>query len=327
MNEDGEVIEGPSQAAIDAFFAEVGTRAATDPLPAPRSHQQYGADCLAAGVPLPPAFDSGLWVSKGNLGPDGHFTSEPVVDILAYESTSPGGVCVALPRKAATATDIQLVGVICQSDGGKGCFWDNVPDDTPADQPGGRFVKPTIAEFDISKFRNGDQLFEDCTNCHRGDNVFLIHGTELESVPRRKSAQRYHPIPEGTKASYVRAEERVWSNPARTRPGNDDNLMRPDGCGDGACHQLPALGWKYCTDVLKPAITRGLMPPSGGLDATRRETSFCRDFCLLLRECVLLSPQTKSGKDVWALFDPAPTDCSCDVRWQSVWPIAEATPD
>ncbi len=200
-----------------------------------------------------------------------------------------------------------------------------MPNNTPADQEGGRFLKPTIAEFDITKFRNGDQLFEDCTNCHRGDNVFLIHD-ELEDVPRTAANQRYTPIPEATKPSYVPELDRIWSNPSRRRAdGDENNLMRADGCG--GCHKMPALSWPYCTSVLRPAITRGLMPPTGGLSETERDTLVCRDFCLLLRECVLLSPKGMGGQEVWNLFGSAPAGCSCDARWQAVWPIAEATPD
>jgi hypothetical protein len=329
MNRKGEVIEHPSQAAIEAYYAKVGTRAPTDTLPAPRSHRQYCADCLAEGVPEPPALDSGKWVSKGNLGPDGHFTSQRVVDILVYESADPAGVCVALPRRDDGFAEIQLVGVICQSQTtGKACFWDNVANDKPATEDGSddRITFATIGEFDVSKFRNGDQLFEDCTNCHRGDNVFMIHGAELESVPRRAPAQRYKPIPEGTKPGYVPEVERVWSNPGRRRQDDPEelNLMRADGCGE--CHKMPALSWPYCTSVLRPAITRDYMPP-GGFSASDRDSLQCRDFCVLLRECVLLSPQEMSGQEVWGLFGSAPADCGCADRWQSVWPIAKATPD
>ncbi len=100
VNKLGEVIDHPSQAAIDAYFAKLGSRAPGDVLPPPRSYEQYRADCLAEGVPEPPAFDSGQWVSKGRVADE--FTSKPVVEILVYDSAAPAGVCVALPRKDPT---------------------------------------------------------------------------------------------------------------------------------------------------------------------------------------------------------------------------------
>lgn len=318
----GELIPDPSQAALDAFFdtrgPEVSPRA---PLPAPRDYDEYCRDCLAEDVPEPPAFDSGLWQSKGPL-PD-VFTSKPVVAILVYESDDPAGVCVALPRKDPGSPDIELVGVICQSERtGKACFWDNKSNRDPLDRVGSLIQRPTIEAFDIREFRNGDELFEDCTNCHRGQNVFIVHDA-LERIPRRGADRRYQPIPAGTKRAEVGADNRIWSNPGRRSEG-EGNLMRTAGCG--GCHTMSSQSWNYCSAVLRPTIARGLMPP-GGLSASDRESLACRDYCLLQEECVLLAPSTVSAQQVRNMFGSASSDCDCGGWWRGVSGIASARPD
>ncbi len=190
--------------------------------------------------------NSADWQSKGRVAAE--FTSDPVLDIRVYESTSPPGVCVALPR--GSAGSVNLVGVICQSkETGKACFWDNVSNETSA-----RLTAARVEALDITKFQNGDQLVEDCTGCHRGENVYLVHD-ELEAIPLRDPDARYQPIPTGNNSG-----GEFWSNPGRRRDNDPEqrNLMREGGCG--GCHTMPAMSQPYCNNVLTPSITRGLMP-------------------------------------------------------------------
>jgi hypothetical protein len=298
-NANGEKIAKPSPEAIKAFRdAKPRARAVANP----RNQAKYCADCLAAGVPEPPALGSGKWESKGTV--DKKFTSEDVKDIMVYESTSPPGVCVALPR--GDGADIALLGVICQSkESGKACFWDNIDSDS-----GNRITESDVKDFDVAKFQNGDQLEEDCTECHRGDNVYLVHD-ELDQIPSRDPGKRYAPMPTG-----AHTNGDFWSNPGRKRkndPG-DKNLMRADGCG--MCHTMPAMSQGYCDNVLSPAISRGVMPPSGLLDDTDRDSLTCRDVCLLHYECV------KNSAD--GLPDQAASDvCDCDNTW---WPELSKIP-
>ena len=298
MNADGKKIANPTPEAIQAFRdAKPRTRAVANP----RDQAKYCADCLAAGVPEPPALSSGKWQSKGTV--DKKFTSEDVKDILVYESSSPPGVCVALPR--GDGADISLLGVICQSQKtGKACFWDNV------DSAGDRITDADVANIDVAKFQNGDQLEEDCTDCHRGDNVYLVHD-ELEQIPSRDPEKRYEPMPTGAHTNGT-----FWSNPGRKRKNDaaGKNLMREDGCG--MCHTMPAMSLDYCNSVLEPAMARGVMPPSGLLDDTDRDSLTCRDVCLLHYECIENGAEgvpTQAASDV----------CDCDNTW---WPELSKIP-
>jgi hypothetical protein len=310
VNAMGQEIVHPSQAMINAY-RESGTTT-RDASFVPRTHTEYCAACLEAGVPEPPAFDSGLWVTKGAVAAE--FTSQPVVDILVYESTDPPGVCVALPR--GTGGSINLLGVICQGEEtGRACFWDNVSNSGDLYADGSRITHATIEEFSVAEFRNGDQLFEDCTNCHRGQNVFLVHD-ELFEIPRRDPGQRYQPIPIGPNVG-----NETWGNPGRRRaddPG-EVNLMRADGCGQDSCHaSLPSMSKAYCGSVLRPAIERGLMP-MGGFSDTDVDELVCRDFCLLQEECRLLG--AAGG------MQDAKTLCSCAARWPAAVSAAAPNPD
>ena len=307
LNAQGEVIE-PSQAAIDAYHkpSEVRSRQAFTP----RSHQEYCAACLAEGVPEPPAFDSGQWVSKGAVA--SQFTSSPVKDILVYESSSPAGICVALPR--GSGATIELLGVICQSQStGRACFWDNASNtgDLFA-SAGARLTATDIRTLDIAQFRNGDQLHENCTNCHRGGNVYLIHD-ELFNIPNRDPDQRYQPIPTGFN---VASGDGPWGNPGRRRADDPEqlNLMRADGCGQSGCHAtIPQMSRQFCGAVLKNSIERGEMPLSGALSESDREDLVCRDFCLLHAECAL---QGVGG------MTAAKSACDCDGTWSDMADVA-----
>ena len=297
MNADGQKIKNPSPAAIEAFRAgKTRARAVANP----RDQAAYCAACLKAGVPEPPSFSSGKWQSKGSLAKNSQFTSQNVKDILVYESAKPPGVCVALPR--GEGDDIELDGVICQGkESGKACFWDNIDSSS-----GNRIVESDFKNMDIAKFQNGDQLDEDCTNCHRGDNVYLIHD-ELSQIPLSDPDKRYEPIPTGP-----HTDGSFWNNPGRGP--NEKNLMREEGCGE--CHKMPAMSLEYCSSVLSPAITTGYMPQSGKLDETDRDKLTCRDVCLLHYECI------ENGAA--GLPDQADAGiCNCDERW---WPELKKIP-
>jgi hypothetical protein len=296
MNADGKKIAHPTPEAIKAFRdSKPRARAVENP----RDYAAYCRDCVAAGVPEPPPFDSGKWVSKGAVADK--FTSEDVKDILVYESAKPPGLCVALPR--GDGADIQLLGVICQGKKtGKACFWDNVDASSAGAD---RIVASDIKTIDIAKFENADQLDEDCTDCHRGFNVYLIHD-ELENIGDHNPDKRYQPIPTG-KSVARDGTVNFWSNPGRVRDDDPDqkNLMRKDGCG--SCHQMPAMSQPYCSSVLSQAISKGVMPP-GGLSESDRETLTCRDVCLLHYECV--------DNGATGVPDQAASDvCDCDNTW------------
>jgi hypothetical protein len=79
------------------------------------------------------------------------------------------GACIALPR--GTGLPGTLLGIICQSaTTGQACFWDN----KRADDPNQRPVGWANLRLSIADLADGSNLQDNCTNCHRGNNVFLI---------------------------------------------------------------------------------------------------------------------------------------------------------
>lgn len=131
----------------------------------------YMAECRARGVPIPPDWaESGTaWVLQGKLG-EGKNLLEPEKDAFVWTYTDPSvrGACIALPR--GNGDPGTLAGIICQSATGHACFWDNKLSSDPAQRPFGWRGQRLV----IRDLADGSNLDENCTNCHRGNNVFLI---------------------------------------------------------------------------------------------------------------------------------------------------------
>ena len=95
--------------------------------------QAYNEECKNNGVPFPPPIGSPLWTSQGLIPSNELFISNTVVEVLTFKSTSPEGMCVALPRSNdPTGNQIVLDGIICLgkapspiSGKSTACFWDN----------------------------------------------------------------------------------------------------------------------------------------------------------------------------------------------------------
>lgn len=129
----------------------------------------YMADCRAKGVPVPPdwAQTGTAWVQQGTLTQNmlspGQFAA-----VWTYSDHGKRGGCVALPR--GTGAVGSLAGIICQSAStGHACFWDNKKRDDPLQALGWDGKRLVISEL-----VDGSNLSENCTGCHRGNNVFLI---------------------------------------------------------------------------------------------------------------------------------------------------------
>jgi hypothetical protein len=252
--EDGEIVEDPSEELLQELFGtagegeeEVGTRA-----PASLSATAYAAKCKQEGVPLPPPFTSGDWKKAGRLPANRIFASKlPRADVLAYRpvdgSKKPLGLCVALPR-GDEAGSVELLGVICQSKStGKACFWDNVDRTAVPKLPPARVTGASLKEVDIDLFADGALLGENCTDCHRGDNVFVIHEDSfmarapMDAAARDPDTMPYTPI----------GQAGTWINPMHANP--------PGNCT--SCHSLPQFSKKYCTTVLLKSLGE-TMPPA-----------------------------------------------------------------
>jgi hypothetical protein len=258
----------------------------------------YQQSCLDAGVPLPPPFGKPKgkpWKFEGTLPPGLIFASEyPTSDVYVYQTDGPpAGVCVALPRSDAAGV-IQLLGVICQATsavqlGGEtapavhACFWDNL------DAKGNRITSTDLTDLNPQLFQGGDELQENCTNCHRGDNAYIV----VPDTPESK-ADKGHVNRNGT--PYVPIGQANWLNP----PGT---LKLSGGCD--ACHSIPNLlspdpmdaknQSLYCSTVLKnfilgvyppghPKAGKLLMPPgkTGYTKAQAADVQAIRDACAAL---------------------------------------------
>jgi hypothetical protein len=217
----------------------------------------YIRQCQDNEVPIPPVWSptSREWRNQGRITP--FIASDlSLVEVWTYTSTSPQGVCYALPRMRTAYTDIQALGIICQSETtGKACFWDNKrrpASSTPrrpsagtaSSNPGNFFLGADTFNVNVADMRDGYNLDENCTDCHRGQNVFLIHSGDalqvrgLDTIP----AIRYQPL------SGIPTDP-SWNNPP-------SNLQT----------QLSALGLDQCTlchnntdanEIAEPRVGRG----------------------------------------------------------------------
>ncbi len=154
------------------------------------SGQNYIDECAASGVPIPPDWGDSRWQSQGSLtdaqefignGPAGTPPERRTeARVFTYISTAPEGACIALPRvkENGQGSDIELLGIICMGKAtSKACFWDNQRNDRSFDIPLG-------SSLALTDFAGGAELLGGqggvCTNCHAGENSFVIHpGTPL----------------------------------------------------------------------------------------------------------------------------------------------------
>jgi hypothetical protein len=215
----------------------------------------YVETCRAEGVPIPPDWpDRDRWISQGPLA-FVFIGNELDAEVFAYKDPDPEirGVCYALPRKRGES--IELLGIICQSAStGKACFWDNrTTDNIP-------ITGPDIT-LDIDTIGNGMTLAENCTECHRGDNVFNIHpGTALDLSRAGAPGGPYETDinPSGAPVRYTPIGQSHWINPEPV------TLARPSAGQRSCtvCHSLPQASGPYCSSVLQMAALL-TMPPFG----------------------------------------------------------------
>ncbi|HYO92891.1 MAG TPA: VCBS repeat-containing protein [Polyangiaceae bacterium] len=222
----------------------------------------YATACAAAGVPNPPAWRSSSWVRQGDLvGPSQNLLQPTMyAEVYTFTSASPAGVCIALPRRdTSSATNYSVVGIICQGvSSSRSCFWDSkrpqgqIPTSaTNLAVPGDYFV----GGADLRP--NGQGV---CTDCHAGENSFIIHpATALGLAPNTVAQNWVRPL--------ITA---AW--PQNAAPGSE-LMAAGSGCSNAGCHnkasgrRFPRLedlsGW--CT--IAGAATGTTMPVSASHDS------------------------------------------------------------
>jgi hypothetical protein len=243
--------------------------------------QAYINECMANQVPIPPtigvldpAGTSG-WKSQGFIPTSTQFIVQSPAEVRTYRSTSPAGMCYALPRYTdLTNSTVGLDGVICLSAvTSKACFWDNqmsgsrfffaagthipigVPDATI--DPSGRYQ---AGGFELLGGSGGV-----CTDCHAGENPYITHPkADLGGGVLWETLRTVQGLPTFAPNRYDPIVAAAW-------PQNDLSQADPTvPAACSACHfkldagrfphlsnQLPG----YCGTVLTKAYHQTMPPP------------------------------------------------------------------
>jgi len=271
------------------------------------SGQAYINECMAAGVPIPPTINmmdpAGLtgWKSQGFIPTANQFIVGTPAEVRTYRSTSPEGMCYALPRYTdATLSTVKLDGVICMGkQSSKVCFWDNQwtnPATGMIDDfqfPAGTQIPIGVPSTPGGKYQAGGKEIEFgpglvCTDCHAGENPYIIHPKSnlatsgspvlwesLSGAPQNlpsMAVNRYDPIVAGS-----------WPQNRLSQAGSTVPV-ECRGCHvKGSAGRFPHLSNQipsYCNTVLAQAITRTMPPGSPGsaaVAANAFKNAWCGD--------------------------------------------------
>lgn len=132
----------------------------------------YMIDCRNAGVPVPPNFSiaGSSWTRQGQLSQN-LLSPGNVAEVWTWSPPSGRGACIALPRRSGpnSSSPASVAGIICQgATTGNACFWDNL------DRTTGQMIPWDVQPLRINQLKDGSNLAQNCTGCHRGNNVYLV---------------------------------------------------------------------------------------------------------------------------------------------------------
>jgi hypothetical protein len=213
----------------------------------------YRALCQANGVPIPPDIGTSGWISRGTIPMSDLFIVTTLgAEVFTYESTSPAGLCIALPRYNASNV-VQLDGVICFGKvSSKACFWDSTSSFTLG------------ATVSFNSFAGGTDLVGGsngfCSDCHAGENPYIIHDATLNSL-----AGILPTFPDNWPDPIVRTGDTLaW-------PENPGPMNAPAACASchyqGGAGRFPHLSTAlpgYCNSVLQKSIDNTMPPGAPG---------------------------------------------------------------
>lgn len=261
------------------------------------SGQAYIDECAAAGVPIPPTINvmdpAGVagWKSQGFIPTGIQFIVGTPAEVRTFKSSSPEGMCYALPRYTDASMDtVFLDGVICMGkQSSKVCFWDNqwtVGGTVQAfDFPAGTQIPIGVPTTSGGKYQGGGKEIEFgpggvCTDCHAGENPYIIHPKAnlapsgsavlwetLAGAPQNlpsMAVNRYDPL---VGASWPQNQ---LSQAGSTLPAECSGCHVKGGNGrfPHLSNQIP----QYCSTVLGQAINETMPPGSPGSAATAANT-------------------------------------------------------
>ncbi len=253
----------PLQAPLDPM-------AAANKLQTENTGAAYVTECRNAGVPVP----------ENVLGNGWQFISDPPVTTLFMEPDltearlwtfeDGDGVCMALPRASAPPpSQATVVGVICMAWNGTTCYFTNAAN-TEFDQTASIPIGMLVGGADLEDAPEGP-----CSDCHAGENPFIIHPNDPAFIAARETVSSLFPD--------------NWPTPIvpEAFPGNPEPLDQLGPVTNGQfmcddCHRLGVAGRlplvsssypEFCNLVLAPAIGQSpgipnTMPPSGSGDLT-----------------------------------------------------------
>lgn len=272
--------------------------------------QAYLNECAAAGVPIPPPINqmdpAGLtgWKSQGFIPTGTQFIVGSPAEVRTFRSTAPPGMCIALPRYSdGTKATVALDGVICLGQAtSKVCIWDNqmpqtiggirqgvgfsfpagtrIPIGVPdlAVDPAGRFQ---AGGFDLNNGSGGV-----CTDCHAGQNPYIIHPNadlgggvlmgDLNQSPLSLptfAAGRYDPL-----VPVAWPQNQRSQSPALV-PSACSGCHQAGGAGGRFPHLSTEISAGYCNTILKQAIEKTMPPSNPGSAAGSAEVVAFQNWC------------------------------------------------
>jgi len=289
--------------------------------------QAYIDECMAAKVPIPPSINqmdpAGVtgWKSQGFIPTAEQFIVGTPAEVRTYRSTTPAGMCYALPRYTdATKTTVSLDGVICLSqETSKVCFWDNQMNGSPFSFPAGTRIPIGVPNTTIDpqgRYQGGGAELAIngspggvCTDCHAGENPYITHpksnlgrGVLWESLSMAPqnlptfAPKRYDPL---VAASWPQNQ---FSQAGSTVP----NVCK--GChiqgGSGRFPHLSNQLLSYCGTVLTQAYHRTMPIGSPGSQIAAGD-AFKNAWCN--------APPNMASAD----GDPPPADSDLGSIWES----------
>ncbi len=209
----------------------------------------YVARCRAENVPIPPEWSlasPGTWRYQGLLDNELILASADT-HLWTWADPHKRGGCILLPRGGGAA------GLICQSaTTGKACFWDNI---SRAD---GTKVNWNTATLNVNNLQDGDSLAENCTGCHRGNNVFLI---SPDNATWKKVIKQSQSVANAGATFTTRIENAAITRytPISTQP----TWSNPSAGQCIGCHERPSVGFGTTPSPMPPNCKTSNSDPTG----------------------------------------------------------------